>query len=291
MKKVSNMDVAEVLVLAETLQKSGMLPRDIDTPQKAFAVIVAGSELGLEPMQSLRSLQVVKGKVVESADSQLGRFKAAGGRCVFTTLTDDSGVAEFTHPNGSDTHTESFSMEDAKRAGLGGNVWKSYPRAMLRSRVITAGLKSVGFLGGAGVYTPEEASGFLDDVRQDAPAEATERPDPTVGMSRPQRKAQAQAPEDQPAPEASRKAFFAKAMKQGWTVEGLKHAITEVTQEAVKASNSALLTVGDLGKVEAYVQENGPEPKEAPEEAPEAPKEAPQEEPVGPIEDDNGNLF
>lgn len=146
-----------VFQLAEKLVPTGMLPTWIKQPGQAVAIILAGRELGMEPMRALRSLQMVQGKVVEAADSQLGRFKAAGGRATFARLDDTCAELHLTHPNG-DEHTETFTIAQAKAAGLTGkDIWQKYPRAMLRSRVITAGLKSVGWDGTVGEYDPEEA--------------------------------------------------------------------------------------------------------------------------------------
>lgn len=152
-----SMDFGSMMALSEQLVASGFLPDHIKRPAQAVAIILAGQELGLPPMRALRSLVMVKGKITESADSQLGRFKAAGGRAQFVTLTDTLAELHLVHPNG-DTHTERFSLEDAKRAGLAGqgSMYAKYPKAMLRSRAITGGLKSVGWDGGAGVYDPSE---------------------------------------------------------------------------------------------------------------------------------------
>lgn len=136
--------------------KTGMLPDHIKTGWQ-FAVIAAtGHELGMQPMRAIRSLAMVKGKVVESADSQLARFKAAGGRSQFEVLDETKAVLHLVHPNG-DRHTETFSLEDAKRAGLASNSnYSKFPKAMLRSRAITAGLKSIGWEGAVGAYDPDE---------------------------------------------------------------------------------------------------------------------------------------
>lgn len=143
--------------LSKHLVESGFLPEHIKKPGQAVAIILAGRELGMPPMRALRALTMVKGKVVESADSQLARFKAEGGKATFATLTEDVAELHLTHPNG-DEHDERFTMADAKRAGLTANAtWAKYPKAMLRSRVITAGLKSVGWDGAVGNYDPEEA--------------------------------------------------------------------------------------------------------------------------------------
>jgi len=166
-------DLPQLFELAKQLVPTGFLPAHLKTPGQVVAVILAGRELGMPPMRSLRSLVLVKGKVVESADSQLGRFKAAGGKATFEKHDDTEAVLKLTHPNG-DEHTERFTIADAKRAGLTSNpTWSSYPKAMLRSRAITAGLKSVGWDGGAGVYEPGE-------LGEDTSA----RPEPTVIMPR-----------------------------------------------------------------------------------------------------------
>lgn len=148
------------LGLAGALVKSGFLPKAINTPEKAVAVILAGRELGIGPMLALRSISIIDGKPVVAADLQLARFKADGGRAVFTELSEAKASLSLRHPNG-DEHTESFTMADARAAGLlGKDNWKKFPKAMLRSRCITAALKSIGYEPTCGVYDPDEADSF-----------------------------------------------------------------------------------------------------------------------------------
>ena len=158
----------ELALNGEQAVKTGMLPDHIKTGWQ-FAVLAAtGHELGMQPMRAIRSLAMVKGKVVESADSQLARFKAAGGRSQFEVLDETKAVLHFVHPNG-DKHTETFTLEDAKRAGLASNSnYSKFPKAMLRSRAITAGLKSIGWEGAVGAYDPDELRGeeFPETPRQ-----------------------------------------------------------------------------------------------------------------------------
>lgn len=155
-RKMQPVDFTGMLEVAKELVGTGFLPKHITTPGQCVAIILAGRELGMEPMLSLRSITMVQGKIVVNADAQLALFKAAGGRAVFNLLNEKVATLWLKHPNG-DEHTESFSMEDAKRAGLTNNpTWSKYPKAMLRSRVITAGLKSIGFEPTAGAYDPEE---------------------------------------------------------------------------------------------------------------------------------------
>ncbi len=167
-------DFAGMMAMADTLVASRFLPEHIKTPAQAVAIILTGQELGMPPMRAIRSLSIVKGKVVEAADSQLARFKADGGRAQFRTLDDAQAVLWLRHPNG-DEHVEEFGIEDARRAGLlSNNQWRSYPRAMLRSRAITAGLKSIGWEGAVGNYDPDEARAFTPAATVTAPVPADE---------------------------------------------------------------------------------------------------------------------
>lgn len=158
----ADVDYGGLLNLAKELVPTGFLPDHIKTPGQAVAIILTGREMGMAPMRALRSLAMVKGKVTESADSQLARFKSDGGRALFKTLTETEAVLWLRHPNG-DEHTETFTMQDAERAGLTKpssngtpSMFTKFPKAMLRSRVITAGLKSIGWEGGTGTYDPDE---------------------------------------------------------------------------------------------------------------------------------------
>jgi len=153
------MSFGDMVAMGDALLATGFLPAHLRSGAQVAAVILTGRELGMEPMRAVRSLALVKGKVVESADSQLARFKADGGRAVFQVLSEQEAVLQLRHPNG-DEHLESFTMQDARNAGLAGSeTYKKFPKAMLRSRVITAGLKSLGWEGGVGTYDPDELQG------------------------------------------------------------------------------------------------------------------------------------
>lgn len=151
----------ELVTMGNQLVATGFLPAHIKNGACAAAIIMTGRELGMPPMIALRSLHMVKGKVVEDAASQLARFKATGGHAHFVELSEAKAELELVHPNG-DKHLEVFTLADAKRAGLTGENWQKYPRAMLRSRVITAALKSIGWDGGVGAYDPDEVLAFTD---------------------------------------------------------------------------------------------------------------------------------
>jgi len=144
---------------AQYLLKSGLCPAALKTPEAVLFVILAGRDLGLSPVAALRGLTIIQGKIEVSADLQLGLFHRAGGKSQWEELSDSRAAVKLSAPWLTAPHTSSFSMEDAKRAGLINDTWKKYPKAMLRSRAITQGLKDVGFDATAGTYAPGEIGG------------------------------------------------------------------------------------------------------------------------------------
>lgn len=177
---VVQMSFSDMLAMGNALVTTGFLPEHIRTGAQAAAIIMTGRELGMQPMRAIRSLQMVKGKVVENADSQLARFKSDGGRSTFRELHAKKAVLWLRHPNG-DEHTETFTYADAEAAGLTlpsrngeKSMYDKFGVSMMRSRAITNGLKSIGWEGGAGNYDPEE----LPET-QSRSAPAAHEPTPT----------------------------------------------------------------------------------------------------------------
>ncbi|MFN9897772.1 MAG: hypothetical protein ACK55Z_03035, partial [bacterium] len=65
-------------------------------------------------------------------------------------------TGEFSHPQGG-TVTITWTFAQATKIGLTGkDNWRNYPRAMLRARVISEGIRTVYPGCVVGVYTPEE---------------------------------------------------------------------------------------------------------------------------------------
>lgn len=180
---------ADLVQMGEQLARTGFLPDHIKTGPQFAAIVMTGKELGMAPMRAIRSFHMVKGKVVEDAASQLARFKSAGGRATFDHLDDVKAVLTLTHPNG-DKHTETWTIDDAKKAGLMNGLVSKFPRAMLRSRVITAGLKSLGWEGAVGAYDPselvdhDEPQARAPEVLPPQPAKAKGPPAPSPGVKR-----------------------------------------------------------------------------------------------------------
>jgi hypothetical protein len=166
---------------ATMLVKSGLVPKDIRTAESALFVIMAGRDLGLSPVQSLRSIRPIQGKIEASADLQLGLYHRQGGKSRWLKLDATGAELELSASWLTSPHVSKFGTEDAKRAELMSNAnYRKYPQAMFRSRAITQGLKDIGFLAGAGVYAPGELGGavVVDASGEVLPAsEGTEAPE------------------------------------------------------------------------------------------------------------------
>lgn len=99
------------------------------------AAILYGRELGLGPMTSLRSINVIKGKPALSAEAMRAMILAAGHHISFREMTQTRCVVDGRRKGETDVTTVSYSMDDAKKAGLAGqNQYAKMPRQMLAAR-------------------------------------------------------------------------------------------------------------------------------------------------------------
>jgi hypothetical protein len=150
--------VGDVFKLAQALsQAEGFIPRGlVGKPNAIAAAILTGLELGLGPMEAMRSIHIVEGKPTMSADLMLARAIRAGIRIEWEQC--DGEAATLKLERSGMKHRHSFTFAEAQRAGLTTkDVWKKYAPAMLRARCVSAALRAFApDVLGAGVYTPEE---------------------------------------------------------------------------------------------------------------------------------------
>lgn len=149
---------ADMERMATTIAQSGLF--GVKSPVQALALMLIAQAEGLHPATAARDYHVIQGRPALKADSMLARFQAAGGKVEWHAYEDTAVSGTFSHPSGGKVRIE-WTIDQAKRAGLTGkDVWKQYPRAMLRARVISEGIRTVypGVL--SGMYTPEEVRDF-----------------------------------------------------------------------------------------------------------------------------------
>lgn len=148
----------ELSQMAQTIAKSGLF--GVRSPDQALALMLISQAEGISPALAARDYHVIQGRPTLKSDAMVARFQAAGGKIEWREYTEQSVSALFTHTAGGSIEVK-WTIEMAKRAGLTGkDVWRQYPRAMLRARVVSEGIRTVYPGVCVGVYTPEEVEQF-----------------------------------------------------------------------------------------------------------------------------------
>jgi hypothetical protein len=144
--------------MGTAIAKSGLF--GMKTPEQAIALMLIAQAEGMHPAIAARDYHVIQGRPALKADAMLARFQSAGGKVQWEIYTDEEVKATFSH-NAGGTITLSWTLDQAKNIGLATkDSWKNYPRAMLRARVISEGIRTVYPGCVVGVYTPEEVGDF-----------------------------------------------------------------------------------------------------------------------------------
>lgn len=148
----------EMQKLAAAVAASKMF--GMQTPEQALVLMALCRSEGKDPIQAVRQYHIINGRPALRADAMLAEFQARGGTVAWGERTNERVSATFRHSAGGEVLI-TWTLEDAKRAGLTGNpTWNKFPRQMLTARVISEGVRTV--LPGvvAGIYTPEEVEAF-----------------------------------------------------------------------------------------------------------------------------------
>ena len=177
-------NLEEGMRLSQLLSKSTIVPKEYQgNPGNCFIALQMGAELGLMPGQALQSICVINGKpslygdalpavvyVAKVFDPAVGikeTFDAATGTASCTVKRKDS----------PDPVTRTFSIENAKKAGLWGKTgpWTQYPERMLQMRARAFALRDAFPDVLRGLAVAEEMQDVVD-------AEAPVKVDPIVAM-------------------------------------------------------------------------------------------------------------
>jgi hypothetical protein len=161
----------DIQAMAEVAATSKMF--GFKNPQEAMAIMLLCQAEGLHPAIAMRDFHVIQGRPALKADAMLARFQQAGGSVTWKEYTNDAVTGLFSHPQGGSLEV-TWTLKQAQSIGIASkDNWKNYPRAMLRARVISEGIRAV-FPGCVvGVYTPEEVADFTPQPK--APLETVER--------------------------------------------------------------------------------------------------------------------
>ena len=155
--------VNDIQTMALAVVKSGLF--GMKTVEQATALMLIAQAEGYHPALAARDYHIIQGRPTLKAETMMARFQQQGGKVEWKTLTDEEVTATFSHPSGGSA-TITWTFEQAKKANLTNkDNWKHYPRAMLRARVVSEGIRTV-FPGVVlGVYTPEEVQDIPNPVQ------------------------------------------------------------------------------------------------------------------------------
>ena len=148
---------SDIMITAKALIASGFLPRPVDSPDKAFAIITLSNELGIGMWQGFNGINVIQGKPTVSPQLMLALINRSN------QLEDMQieATAEFARVTmkrrGRTAHTETFTIKDAAAQGLTSkDNYKKQPAVMLKWRAVVACARIVFPDAIMGLYTSEE---------------------------------------------------------------------------------------------------------------------------------------
>jgi hypothetical protein len=161
-KAVANYSFADMERLANSMAKSGLF--GVKTADQALSLMALSQATGMHPAQAVQEYHIIEGRPSLKSEVMLSRFQAAGGKVDWLRLDDTVAEAAFSHPQGGSV-TINWDMARAEQAGLAKRQnWQKYPRAMLRSRVVSEGVRTVFPGATGGLYTPEEVVDMVPEA-------------------------------------------------------------------------------------------------------------------------------
>jgi len=151
----------EAMNFCKIMADSDLVPNSYkNKPGNIMVAIQMGNELGLSPMRALRSIAVINGRATMWGDDVLAMVLASPV-CEYvdeSASTDKVGVCK-TKRKSCEEQTSTFTLEDAKRAGLLGKQgpWQTNTSRMLKLRARGFGLRDTFADVLAGLVSAEEA--------------------------------------------------------------------------------------------------------------------------------------
>lgn len=168
-------NLSEAMRFADMIAKSSFCPAAMKG--KSGDVIIAmqmGSEVGLSPLQALQNIAVINGKPCLYGDGALAVAMSSNAYVSHKEWTEGSieknnliAYCEVVRKN-SDPYVKSFSMDDAKKAGLWGKTgpWSQYPARMLQMRARAFAIRDKFADALRGINIREEVEDYQPIVRE-----------------------------------------------------------------------------------------------------------------------------
>lgn len=136
----------QAVKFSQMLAESDLVPKDFKgKPGNCLIAMQWGSELGLKPLQALSNIAVVNGRAALWGDAVIALVRSSP-MCEYVHESDDGHTATCrSKRKGEKEHVTTFSMDDAKQAGLAGKQgpWTQYPKRMRQMRARAFNLRDV----------------------------------------------------------------------------------------------------------------------------------------------------
>ncbi len=140
-RKVHLPRAAEILELAKLMYDGGLCNKHCNSPAKIAVRIVAGLEVGLNPVQSVNWIAVINGRAVIWGDAALALVRASGKLDEFTERIEGEGddrvaICVSKRKGDKEPRETRFSVADAKKAKLWGKEgpWQEYEERQMMFR-------------------------------------------------------------------------------------------------------------------------------------------------------------
>jgi hypothetical protein len=147
------MPLQDMQTLAVAIAKSGLF--GIRTPEQALVLMAIAQAEGRHAVEAARDYDIINNRPAKKAEAMLRDFIKAGGTVKWHSLTDELADATFTHPQTGEVRID-WDMQRAQTAFGKKDMYAKFPRQMLRSRVVSEGVRTLWPLATSGMYVPEE---------------------------------------------------------------------------------------------------------------------------------------
>jgi hypothetical protein len=196
-------------------------------PNAVLTLCMVAQAEGKHPGLVMQQYHIISGKPAKKAEAMLVDFLASGGRVEWHQLDDECADATFTHPAGGSARI-TWDKARVAQAQLGGNAMhKKYPRQMLRSRVVSEGVRTVFPGATSGMYVPEEVQDMVADQPKTPPAPAAQRARDITPKPAPEPEQLALPPQDN-----------ARAKAETWATDYIAALTDALDMEAVEVIRS-----------------------------------------------------
>ena len=165
---LSPRNLAEAMDFAKIIASSDMVPKDyVNKPGNVLVAVQTGAELGLKPMQSLQGISVINGRPSIWGDAMRALVIS---HPEFEDLHEDKQDTQCTvtlKRRGRSAVISTFTMEDAKKAGLAGKSgpWQTAPKRMLQMRAFAFAARDLFADALKGIRSIEEVRDYPDEQR------------------------------------------------------------------------------------------------------------------------------